>query len=90
MKSRKWRLISGILAAFHWRESLDMKIHKGGREMAVKSLFDSLRNNIQKPTKEGRGKMRTNTRKFRLALTTNSLPLPAGVHVRRYRRKHGG
>ena len=37
--------------------------------MASQSLFDSLSNNARKPTKEGKGKMRTNTRKFGLALT---------------------
>ena len=37
--------------------------------MASQSLFDSLSNNAQKTTKEGKGKMRTNTRKFGLALT---------------------
>ena len=36
-------------------------------------LFDSLSNNTQKPTKEGKGKMGTSTRKFRLALTSLTL-----------------
>jgi nitrous oxidase accessory protein NosD len=38
--------------------------------MAGQSLFDSLSKNTRKPTKEGKGKMTANTRKFRLALTT--------------------
>jgi len=37
--------------------------------MANQSLFDSLSNNTRKPAKEGKGKMKRNTRKFRLALT---------------------
>ena len=36
-------------------------------------LFDSLSNNTRKSTKEGKGKMRTNTRNFRLALTSLTL-----------------
>ncbi len=41
--------------------------------MASQSLFDSLSNNTQKSAKEGKGKMRTNTRKFRLALSALTL-----------------
>ena len=41
--------------------------------MASQSLFDSLSNNTRKPTKEGKGKMRTNVRKFRLALSALTL-----------------
>jgi len=78
MRPIKWRVISGILAALHWRESSDMKTHKGGREMANQSLFDSLSNNTRKPTKEGKGKMGTNTRKFGLALVIG-LALFAGL-----------
>jgi len=36
--------------------------------MAIESLFDLLSNNTRKPTKEGKGKMRSNTRRFRLTL----------------------
>lgn len=41
--------------------------------MASQSLFDSLSNNTQEPTKEGKDKMKRNTRKFRLMLTALTL-----------------
>jgi hypothetical protein len=41
--------------------------------MVSQSLFDWLSSNTRKPTKEGQGKMRTNARKFRVALTLLTL-----------------
>jgi hypothetical protein len=47
--------------------------------MAGHSLFDSLSNNTRKFVKEGKGKMRTNTRKFSLVLTGLVLVLTLGL-----------
>jgi len=41
--------------------------------MTGQSLFDLLSNNTQKSTKEGKGKMKTNTRRFGLALSALTL-----------------
>jgi hypothetical protein len=47
--------------------------------MAGQSLFDSLSNNTRKFVKEGKGKMRTNIRKFSLVLTALVLVLTLGL-----------
>ena len=47
--------------------------------MASQLLFDSLSNNTRKSVKEGKGEMKTNTRKFSLVLTALVLGLTLGL-----------
>jgi len=49
------------------------KSAKEKTKMKTRTLFSRRKAKTQKPTKEGKGKMRTNARKFRLALSALTL-----------------